>query len=688
MDACGAVTDVRLIGVDVGGTFTDFVLWEDGALRVHKRPSTPSSPASAILDGIALLDPDADARVAHGTTVATNALLERRGARTAFVTTEGFADLLYLGRGEREELYALQPRPIEPLVAREHTVEARERIGAGGAVVSGLDPEEPERVARAVAALGVESVAVCLLFSFAAPDHERAIGRALAGLPEAHFLSLSVDVLPEMREFERASTTVVNAFLGPIMDGYLARLVAGVAPRPLWVMGSHGGTLPPREAARLPVATLLSGPAAGVAGALALARRAGLETVLTFDMGGTSTDVALCEGHVPMASDGVIDGHRIHVPAVDVQTIGAGGGSIAYVDDAGALRVGPRSAGAVPGPACFQRGGTEPTVTDAHVVLGRIPHGEILPGGLRIDRLAAEEACATIAAALNRDVRDTARAIVQVAEARMERALRRVSVERGVDPAAAALVAFGGAGGLHACALADALGVQSILVPARPGTLSALGLLLCAPATTASRTVLGTRAADASDEPARRRAWREVVDQAVAGLREVGVTGEPRIVREADLRYAGQSFELTIPWLGAGPDAFAEAIELFERSHERRYGYRLDGTAVELVTLRARAELEAPLSKPPPPVARVTQATRAHDAGSAPVVQADATEQSTVILAADSLSDAVLHGPAILAHGDATTWLAPGWCARRIEGGDLMLSKTGSDVALKAGQSL
>ncbi len=668
-------TPTRCIGVDVGGTFTDFVWVSAAGCWVEKRLSTPDDPARAVLDGLAEIDPAATSPVVHGTTVATNTLLERRGARTALVATAGFGDLLALGRGERADLYALAPRPRPTLIPAELCFELDERVGADGQPILPLDAAALDRTVGQVVASGAEAVAVCLLFSYLRPDHERALGAALAratGGPD--HVSLSVDVLPEFREFERASTTAVNAYVAPRVTRYLDRLAAAAAPRPLSVMGSHAGTLPAAEAARLPVTTILSGPAAGVAGGLAVARRAGFPRVLTFDMGGTSTDVALCDDQVPFTAATTVGGFPVHRAAVDVHTVGAGGGSIIAVDAGGALKVGPASAGADPGPAAYGRGGRLPTVTDAHVVLGRLPAGLPLAGGLRLDPAAARVALAPLAAALGLSIEALALGAIAVANATMERALRRVSVEQGHAPGDFTLLAFGGAGPLHACELAAAIGARRVLVPATPGALSAMGLATMPPVATASRSVLRLAGAGEQDAGTVSRAggteeraeptFRALEAEARAMLRGLPLPEDEPALRLADLRYAGQSWELTVPW-----PAGADPIAAFEAAHQRRYGYTRPDAPVEIVTLRVRlaAPGQAPLPPPPPLVAP--------DLGTARLVTGPGPAIDAPIRPRFSLAPGEqLRGPAILTQLDATTYVPPGWLAQVSAWGDLEIS--------------
>ena len=523
-----------ILGVDVGGTFTDAVLVDGGRVRTAKVPTAERQEESVLAAARAVGAEELE-RFTHGTTVATNALLERKGARTALVTTEGFEHLLHLRRQNRAHLYRLCAQHPEPLVPLERCVGVRERVGPDG-VVKPLD-------LGSLSDLDADAVAVCLLFSFREPAHERAVANALRRrLPGAHVVA-SHEVAPEFREYERASTTAVDAYLGPALGGYLHALARACAttnmPEPL-VMRSSGGLTTLAEAAAHPAFALLSGPAAGVVGAGRAAALAGFDHAISFDMGGTSTDVCLIEGGIAERSgERSVGALPVRLPTVDVHTVGAGGGSIAHRDAGGAFLVGPESAGAHPGPACYGRGGKRPTVTDANLLLGRLP--ERLAGGVALDRDAA------LAAMRGLEPGDVIRAV----DAEMLRALRVVSVERGRDPRDCALVAFGGAGPLHACALADELGMETVLVPDGAGVLSALGLAVADERRDSVRTVL-------------------------APLEEAG---ELPSEGEADLRYRGQSFELMVP-LG---DALAER---FHAAHEKRYGYADRGRPIELVAVR------------------------------------------------------------------------------------------------------
>jgi len=540
---------VAILGVDVGGTFTDAVLLTDeNELRTAKIP-TARRQEESVLAAAAAVEAVELERFAHGTTVATNALLERKGARTAFVGTDGFEQVLHLRRQNRAELYQLCAEHPEPLVPLDRCFGVRERVGPDG-VIAPLELDSlPE--------LDAEAVAVCLLFSFRDLDHERAVAAELRRrLPNARVVA-SQEISPEFREYERASTTAIDAYLGPVVASYLGalgeRVAAAGLPEPL-VMRSSGGVASLEEAAAHPAVALLSGPAAGTVGAALLARRAGFENAISFDMGGTSTDVSLIVGgRAELGAEREVAGLPLRLPAVDLHTVGAGGGSIVWLDSGGAIRVGPESAGADPGPACYGRGGTRPTVTDANLLLGRLP--AILAGGVELDGEAAASAFGGIDPA----------AALEVVNAEMLRALRVVSVERGHDPREFALVAFGGAGPLHACALADELEIGTVLVPAAAGVLSALGLV-------------------ASEE---RR------DRVVPYVRPLAEVEDLPAEGEADLRYAGQSFELTVP-------IQRDLAEAFHGAHEERYGYADRTRELELVSVRTAETRLGPVFDLPP----------------------------------------------------------------------------------------
>jgi N-methylhydantoinase A len=578
---------MAILGIDVGGTFTDAVLFEAGELRTAKLP-TSARPEDSVVAAARAVGAESVERFTHGTTIATNALLERKGARTAFVATAGFEHLLHLRRQNRAHLYRLCSDHPAPLVPLERCVGVRERIGPEG-VVEALD-------LASLPQLDAEAVAICLLFSFRDPSHEATVAAEVRQrLPDAHVVA-SHEVSAEFREYERASTTAVDAYLGPVVSRYLGSLVERCAeaslPEPL-IMRSSGGVASVWEAAAHPAPILVSGPAAGVVGAARVARMAGIENAISLDMGGTSTDVCLiAAGAAARSAARAVGGLPVRLPTVDLHTVGAGGGSLVWRDAGGALRVGPESAGADPGPACYGRGGTRPTVTDANLLLGRLP--ERLAGELKLDRDAAARALEKL---------DPAE-VIEVVNAEMLLALRVISVERGHDPREFALIAFGGAGPLHACALAEELEIGMVLVPAAAGVLSALGLV-------------------ASDER------RDTVRSYVRPLAEAG---ELPAEGEADLRYTGQSFELTVP-LGA------DVAEAFHRAHEDRYGYSDRERPVELVAVRTADVRPGPELVLPP---------------------------------AERLEVA---GPHVLELEGATCWIPPGWAGVR-DGTDSTLRLT------------
>ena len=641
-----------VLGIDTGGTFTDFVLVEDGRVSVHKLPSDVGAPARVAADGLAKLGVTQGADVALGTTVATNALLERSGARTALVTTAGFEDVLQLGRQARFDLYALEYVPPETLVPSDMRIGVRERVGAEGAVLEHLSAQEVSRVVQEVRDRSVDAVAVCLLFSFLNPAHERQIAAALRQALPGCFVTASADVLPEFREFERTSTVAVNAYVGPLVAGYLRAMQEAVGP-PLRVMQSSGGSVTADLASRQPVRTVLSGPAGGVIGARSVASAAGYEQIITLDMGGTSTDVSVCPGRVLTGRDHVVDGMPVGVPLIDIRTVGAGGGSLARLDAGGALRVGPESAGASPGPACYGVG-SEPTVTDANLLLGRVPPDGLLGGRVKLDAERAASALTGVASGMGVDVQEAALGVVRVANGIMERALRNVSLEQGYDPREFTLVAFGGAGPQHACALAASLGIPQVLVPPSPGVLSALGVAIADVSRDLSRTVMVTGAAGM-------HAAAEVLDSLeAAGMEEMTAEGfsggSLTIDRWLDARYAGQSFELAVAWPGeASYDAVTAA---FHDEHERRFGYRDPGGVVEIVTARLR--LTAPADVPEPRRERVVTGV-AEPEGSTEVWFDDGAVEAALYRRERLRPGDGLTGPALVVQMDATTVVPPGW---------------------------
>ncbi len=661
----------RLLGVDVGGTFTDFLYWDGAALRLHKRPSTPDDPGRAILEGLAEQGWRPD-EVVHGSTVSTNTLLTRSGARCALITTRGFGDTLVIGRQARPELYALHPTRPAPPIPGERRFEVDERVAADGGVLRALDEDEVSAVLDRVEASGAEALAVCLLFSFVNPAHEQRI--AAMARARGMAVSASCEVLPEHREFERMSTTVANAYVAPAMERYLSRLEAGLrtgggATR-LRVMRSNGGAMSVAEASRDAVRTVLSGPAGGVVGARAAAAAAGIERLISFDMGGTSTDVSLLPGRVLERTDFAVGGLPIRTPAVDVHTVGAGGGSIASLDAGGALRVGPQSAGAAPGPAAYGRGDA-PTLTDAHVVLGRLRPDRFLGGAMALDAAAAERAVATLSAGFGGSARRTAQAIVEVANANMARALRVISVERGFDPADFTLVAFGGAGPLHACDLAAELGIPQVLIPPAPGVLSAAGMLQAPVVKDAEQGLVLRVDSDATGRDATLEATFERLEaQARAALRADGYA-RCRVERSADLRYAGQSHEIATPLRSTTRAAIRAALA---EAHLSRFGHADRRRPLEVVVARVKAIARS--AAPPdagPPAPSGAEAVHRPDETATVVWE---RPRRTRIVERGALRRPI-SGPAILTQLDTTILAPPGWRARPLASGSLRIAREG-----------
>ncbi len=623
------------IGIDAGGTFTDFVvLHDDGRIETFKLRSNPGAPAEVILAGLHRACPEARADVVHGSTVATNALLERKGARTAFVTTAGFEDLLFIGRQNRPELYNLTPGPRRTLADPSLCFGVDERSYFNGAVARKPSPAVLAALRAALEREGVESVAVCFLHSYRAAGNERLAAAALAGLG---YVSASHLVCPEFREYERASTTWINAYVGPLMEEYLSRLEQDSRHR-VSTMQSNGGSLSARDARRHAVRTILSGPAGGVVGASASARWSGHTRILGFDMGGTSTDVSLCDGAPKEAAEASIDGFPLRIPMLDIHTVGAGGGSIARLDEGGLLRVGPESAGSDPGPACYGIGEL-PTVTDAHVVLGRIAAAQLVAGELSLDPSRSGRALDRLAAQLGLDRAAAAAGVIRVANANMERAIRVVSVERGHDPRRFALVAFGGCGGLHACEIAAELGVSAVLVPAAAGVLSALGMLLADPVRDFAAGALARPDLEALFQRLEASARREMPKALLS--------------RSADIRYAGQSYELNVPWRPHDPAA------PFHRAHRQVYGYCDRQRPVEVVTLRVRARVRLAARRIPPAMGQGSPQRSLRS-----VFVAGRWRRIPVLnRAAVPLKPTA--GPALVADYGATTLIPPGWRFRR-----------------------
>jgi N-methylhydantoinase A len=666
------------IAIDTGGTFTDCV-WIDatGQLKMLKVFSTPADPSQAIAEALRKINHQGELIILHGTTVGTNTLLERKGARTALVTTAGFEDAIEIGRQARPKLYDFFFDRIEPLVPADLRFGIEERTASDGEILTSPTPADLQSLASRVKAKHPESIAISLLFSFANPKNEQAVAESLKllGVP----LSISHQILPEFREYERTSTVVINAYLQPVMQRYLENLEnrsrrdvvgkvsAGAHPR-IFVMQSSGGITALAAAAREPVRTVLSGPAGGIVGAAASARASGFERIIAFDMGGTSTDVSLVEGAITTASHAEVAGLPVGVPMLDIHTVGAGGGSLARFDAGGVLRVGPESAGADPGPICYGRG-IQPTVTDANLLLGRLQPARFLGGDFTLDldrtRRVTREWLTQQGSPLT--LERFAAGVVRVVNATMEKAIRVVSIERGRDPRDFALVAFGGAGGLHACALAEALSIPRVIVPALPGALSALGILVSDVVKDYSRTVLW-RIAGKVPHARIEQEFAALEKQAEKNFRGEGWQGRVRYHASVDIRYRGQGYELNLPFT---KDLLAE----FQQEHQRRYGYAHPAREVELVTLRLRAVVKSPPLKAAEDhvgTAAPVSLPRAESRGpgrarlgllslpKTPVLF-DGKKLSTAIYSRDTLQPGKIYpGPAIITEYSATTVIPPG----------------------------
>jgi len=671
------------IAIDTGGTFTDCV-WIDpatGRLRMLKVFSTPADPSQAIVEALRKIvsgkDLGRELILLHGTTVGTNTLLERKGARTALVTTAGFEDAIEIGRQARPKLYDFFFDRIEPLVPRDLRFGVNERTASDGAILTSFTAQELDSLASQIAAAKPESIAISLLFSFANPQNELKVAQALQ--PLAVPLSVSHQILPEFREYERTSTVVINAYLEPVMQSYLknleARLPASGSRLPtiasrvvpeagsrkpkagprIFVMQSSGGITALSTAAREPVRTVLSGPAGGVVGALAAARASGFDHIIAFDMGGTSTDVSLVEGEIKTATDAHIAGLPVSVPMLDIHTVGAGGGSLARFDAAGVLHVGPESAGADPGPICYGRG-LQPTVTDANLILGRLQPARFLGGDFTLDLDRTRRVTqAWLKKQHSRLTLETfAAGIIRVVDATMEKAIRVVSIERGRDPRHFALVAFGGAGGLHACALAQALSIPHVIVPALPGALSALGILASDVVKDYSRTVLW-RASGKVPAAKLNQEFTALEKTAAKDFQQEAWQGSARYHRSVDLRYRGQGYELNLP-------STRNLLRDFETEHRRRYGYSHPNREVELVTLRLRATLRTTITRVgTDALVRPGRAKLGRLSPPKAPVLFEGKKQETRIYSRDDLRPGKTYsGPGILTEYSATTVILPG----------------------------
>lgn len=646
-------------GVDIGGTFTDLVSYDGdgGQLAIHKLLSDPQRPERSMLAGLEAIAPGGLStleQVAHGSTVATNAILERKGARTALLISAGFRDLLFIGRQDRPALYDIHPRIPAPLVPRERCYEVEERLDYRGETLLPLDLTQLDRVLDRVAEDQVDSIAVCLLFSYVNAEHEQLIKRRILqrGIVEEDWqVVLSSDVLPEFREYERASTIALEAYVRPVMSRYIGELEAALPiAASLRIMKSDGGVMRAGRVRRQAVHTALSGPAAGVMGAWHLASVAGYDRIITLDMGGTSTDVALVAGEPQPRAESAIDGLPLRLRMLDIETIGAGGGSIARVDAGGALRVGPESAGANPGPAVYGLGGQQVTLSDANAILGRLDAERFLGGNMTLDMAAGERALAELARQVGYDEVDTAQGVVEVAIVNIDRAIRHVSIARGHDPRDFTLVAFGGAGPLHACAAAERLDIPCVLVPPAPGVLCAMGLLLADVAVEYSQSVICRASAAAID--ALRESQGGLLARARVELQQEGIAdADMRFVASLDMRYEGQAYELNIPF-------GADVIEAFHAEHERTYGHAMRWREVEIINSRVNGigRIEKP------EIAAVE--AEPHEAIAIGVKQSPLGGETSLYERSDLKAGAAFAGEALIYQLDSTTYAPPGWRAR------------------------
>jgi len=648
-----------LLGVDTGGTFTDFVFIGDNGVQTHKVLSTPGSPEKAILQGIKELGIDKpNLLIVHGSTVATNAVLEGKGVRCCFITNTGMTDMLTIGRQARKELYHLNPAVKEPPVPKEHCLEVSGRLSAKGERVESLKEDDLLSLHKTLKEIAPQAVAINCLFSFLDDEDEC---RIEAIVPDGIMVSRSSLVLPEYKEYERGMATWLNAYVGPLVKGYLDRLASSVNAKSVSVMQSSAGTIAANQAGDQAVRMLLSGPAGGLMGALYIGKLAGYERLLTLDMGGTSTDVSLLDGEISLTSEGEIAGYPVAVPMVDMHTIGAGGGSIARVDEGGLLCVGPESAGAYPGPVCYGQGGHNVTVTDANLYLGRISPDHFLGGAMSLTVDACNAAVEQLAKSLDCPPKRAAEGVIELANEHMARALRVISIQRGIDPAPYALMTFGGAGSLHVCALADALQIKTAIVPVNSGVLSAFGMLAAPKSRELSKSLVGELSSISI--ALMQKNFLEMIERGTAELLEEGVPQHKTTVNHTvDLRYVGQSYTLRVPWLTK-----QQAMEEFHQLHEKRFGHQLE-LPVELVNLRA--SITADVAKP-----TMDKLTERKQGSIDKQNLGDEGAGIRVIQRQQLHANDKLVGEALIVETVATTYLAPGWRCKVDSLGNLLLTK-------------
>lgn len=652
---------MTLLGIDTGGTFTDFIVYKGGQLITHKVLSTPKAPELAILQGIEELQLDTtDLTIVHGSTVATNALLESKGVSTAYITNFGLGDVLSIGRQTRRELYNLQPEKKPPPVASEYCIETGGRISSSAEMIEPLTELQLDKLALQIKKLAPKAVAINLLFSYLDDEAEKRIAEII---PKSIFVSRSSEVLAEYKEYERGIATWLNSYVGPLVQNYLQRLQNALPDATIAVMQSAGGTIAAKLAGQQAVRMLLSGPAGGLAAAKFMGDITSQQRLLTFDMGGTSTDVAMIDGDLQLTNEGEIAGYPVAIPMVDMHTIGAGGGSIASVDAGGLLQVGPESAGADPGPACYGNKGSFATVTDANLVLGRLRADAFLGGGMQLELNTAREAIKPIAEKLKLSIEEAAVGIISIANEHMAQALRVMSVQRGIDPCELSLVSFGGAGALHVCALADALTMQQAMVPRYAGVLSALGMLVAPRARQLSNTFTHVLNKISNEEIEQRFAL--LLQQGISALKEEGIA-EKDIIAEysLDCRYLGQSYFLNMKW-----ENIESAINKFQILHKKRYGHQLD-LDVELVNIRLALkskaeEIQLPLIEKDKIIEKESFAKLVGIEKDVPIFNRDNLSAGEKII-----------GPALITETVSTTYLEAGWVCEVDTSGCLILKKT------------
>jgi len=652
--------NLERIGIDCGGTFTDFILISDGKFSIHKILSNAEDPSIAIINGLTDLDKLNVDTIAHGTTVATNALLERKGAKTGLITTKGFEDVLSIGRQNRVSLYDLNQDKPQPLILDNHIWGIQERIDKDGNIIFALDADNLDEIIDLIKKSGIESIAVSLLFSFQNSLHEDFINQKLADNNIKLYKSISSQVLPEFREYERTSTVVVNSYVGPIIDNYLGNLEGKINNSKLRIMQSSGGAISSKQARSQPVRTMLSGPAGGVVGSFWISQLAGYDHIITLDMGGTSTDVSLCPGEIQKSTQTKIDGLPISVPMIDIVTVGAGGGSIAYIDSGNSLSVGPESASSKPGPACYGVG-TKPTVTDANLVLERVSSDYFLGGRMTLNKSRSVAALGVLGDKLDFNLTEISLGVLKIVNSNMERAVRKVSLERGYDPRDFTLVAFGGSGPIHSCELAGELSIPRVLVPQYPGVLSALGVAIADVEKDYVKTIM--LAEDKFDYISIRNLYKPMEENGLYDLEQEGFNQTDTIVQKLlDVRYRGQSFELTIDCPENENNFISDIKSSFNKNHFERFGYNDDTQTIEVVNLRLRVigltkKIEI---QPQKIINRIAQ-----ESGNANIGFVNAGILNSKIYERNKLQPGnYFQGPSLIVQMDCTILIPPDWKAK------------------------